>query len=235
MRKLLAILIFGIICVSGTSCSGGSDGDIELTDSTPLAPTLIFPAQNELCITNLLEFKWNASTNTDGGPLLYVFEIAKDNQFSNIVISEVQTSTSKIVTLEKGVAYFWRVKAKSVKNIESAYSAISKFYTEEIPNSNHLPFAPALANPNLGQTLNNTTTVNLQWSATDIDLDPLKYDVFFGKDKDALVLVAENIENTNFEVSLNTAQTTYFWKVIVKDNKGTAVTGPIWHFKVGAL
>ena len=235
MRKLLTILILSIFCVSGISCSGGSEGDIELTDSAPLAPTLLFPAQNELCITNLLEFKWNASATTNGDPVLYVFEIAKDNQFSNIVVSEVLTSTSKIVTLEKGIAYFWRVKAKTVKNIESAYSTTSKFYTEEVPISNHLPFAPTLGNPILGLTLNNITTVNLQWSAIDIDQDPLKYDVFFGKNKDALVLIAENIENTNLDISTFNAQTIYYWKVIVKDNKGTAVTGPIWHFKVGAL
>ena len=95
------------------------------------------------------------STDTlSGYGLDHIFEIAKDNLFSNKVKSEVLTSLSKIVTLEKGFAYYWRVKAKSSKNIESEFSSISQFYTEEIPQSNHLPFAPELIYPFLNHELN---------------------------------------------------------------------------------
>lgn len=233
MKKILYILVFSVIY---TSCSSGSSDDSGTnSDSTPTAPILVFPAQDQLCIDNTLNFTWNASTNADGSSVIYTFEIAKDNQFSNIVTSEVLTKLSKIVTLDKGVAYYWRVKAKSSKNIESDYSATSQFYTEEVPNSNHLPFAPAIINPTLGQNLDNVSTVNLEWTATDVDNDPLKYDVYFGKDKDALALVAQDSNNTSFEATLDTPQTTYYWKVVVKDDKGAQVTGQLWDFKVNNL
>lgn len=233
MKKTLYILVLSIICAS---CSSGSSDDGGGTsDSKPSAPTLIFPAQDQLCITNTLNFTWNASTNADGSSVIYVFEIAKDNQFSNIVTSEVLTSLSKIITLDKGVAYYWRVKARSIKNIESDYSTTSQFYTEEIPQSNHLPFAPALVNPFLNQHFDNVNTVNLQWTASDVDNDPLKYDVYFGKNNESLALVMENSNSTSLEVNLDAPQTTYYWKVVVKDDKGGQITGQIWEFSVDTL
>lgn len=234
MKNIIYILVFSIICES-CSPSSDDDGSQQNSDSTPSTPELLFPAQDQLCITNTLNFTWNASTNADGSSLIYTFEIATDNQFSNIVVSEIQTSLSRIVTLEKGVAYYWRVKARSSKNIESNYSKISQFYTEEIPNTNNLPFSPALVAPFTGQTFDNTNSVDLEWTASDVDQDPLKYDVYFGKDKDALTLAAENTDNTSLQVSLDTANTTYYWRVVVKDDKGAKVTGALWNFKVNDL
>ena len=232
MKKILYILVLSIL---GSSCSsdpnGDGDGIGQGLESTPSIPVLVFPAQNQLCITNTLDFKWNASSNEDGSSVVYIFEIAKDNQFTNIVVSDVQTSLSKIVTLEKGFAYYWRVKARSVRSIESEYSSTSQFYTEEIPNSNNLPFSPALVAPFMNQTFDGTNNVSLQWTATDVDKDPLKFDVYFGKDKDALTLVAEDTENTSLQVTLDTPKTTYYWRVIVKDDKEAQVTGPLWSFK----
>jgi hypothetical protein len=231
MKKILYSIVFSIICSSCSSSPSGSED----ADSIPSVPVLVFPAQDQLCITNTLDFKWNASTNSDGSSVIYTFEIAKDNQFSDIVVTETQTSLSKIVTLEKGFAYYWRAKARSSKNIESDYSPTSQFYTEEVPNSNNLPFSPALVAPFIGQTFDGTNSISLQWTASDVDKDPLKFDVYFGKDKDALTVVAQDTENTSLQVTLDTAQTTYYWKVIVKDDKGAQVTGPLWSFKADNL
>lgn len=228
MKKILYILVFSII---NASCSSDSSNGSELTvDSRPSIPQLTFPSQDQLCITNTLNFTWDASTNEDGSSVIYVFEIAKDNLFSNTIKSEVITSLSKIVTLEKGFAYYWRVKAKSSKNIESEYSTISQFYTEEIPQSNHLPFAPELINPKLNQTINDESTTILEWKASDVDKDPLKYDLYFGKDKDNLTLLIENSDDTSFQVNLDTSETTYYWKVIVKDDNGGLINGQLWSF-----
>ncbi|GAB7258038.1 hypothetical protein [Polaribacter sp. OB-PA-B3] len=230
MRKLLYIFICSMIY---SSCSKNDDGDLNpSTDSIPSAPSLVYPAQNQLCIDNTLEFKWNTSTNDDGSSVVYIFEIAADNQFSTTIVSEVQTSLSKIVTLDKGLAYYWRVKAKSSKGIESDYSNISQFYTEEIPNSNNLPFSPDNVTPFVGQNFDGINTLDLQWTASDVDNDPLKYDVYFGKNKNDLKLMLENTEQTLLTVIADSPQTTYYWQVTVKDDKGGETNSPIWNFKV---
>ncbi|GGD03734.1 fibronectin type III domain-containing protein [Hyunsoonleella pacifica] len=219
-----------------TSCSSGgddSDGGNQTSDSKPTAPALVFPAQNQLCTTNTLNFEWQASINEDGSSVIYILEIAKDNQFTNKVVDEVLTDLSKIITLEKGLAYYWRVKARSTRSVESDYSPTSQFYTEEVPNSNHLPFAPSLVAPFLGQILENGTSITiLEWTGADVDNDPITFDVYFGNDKDALSLVSENTQNNTFDVNLDTADTTYYWKVVVIDDKGASVTGPVWYFKL---
>ena len=235
MKNIIYILVFSIIYASCSPSSDDEGSGQQNSDSTPSAPELSFPAQDQLCTTNTLNFTWNASTNADGSSVIYTFEIATDNQFSTIVVSEIQTSLSRIVTLEKGVAYYWRVKAISSKNIESDYSKPSQFYTEEVPNTNNLPFSPALVAPFIGEAFDNTNSVDLEWTASDVDQDPLEYDVYFGKDKDALILETENTTNTSIQVSLDTANTTYYWRVVVKDDKGAKVTGPLWYFKINDL
>lgn len=235
MKNIIYILVISLICASCSSGSGDDPGGEQNKNSTPSVPVLVFPSQNQLCIDNTLNFNWNASTNEDGSSVIYTFEIATDNQFTNIVVSEIQTSLSKIVTLDKGVAFYWRVKAKSIKNIESAYSAVSQFYTEEVPNTNNLPFSPANVTPFVGQNFDGVSTISLEWTASDVDNDPLKFDVYFGKDKNALSLVSEDIENTTLQVTADTANTIYYWQVVAKDDKSAQTRGPVWDFKVNSL
>ena len=235
MKKILYILVFSVMAASCSSGSADEDGSGQNSDSTPSVPQLVFPSQDQLCIENTLNFTWNASTNEDGSSVIYTFEIATDNQFSNIVVSEIQTSTSKIVTLDKGVAFYWRVKAKSSKNIESAYSPVSQFYTEEVPNTNNLPFSPANVTPFVGQNFDGVSTISLEWTASDVDNDPLKFDVYFGKDKNALTLVSGDTGNASLDVIADTANTIYYWQVIAKDDKGAQTSSPVWDFKVNSL
>lgn len=231
-NTIFKLMLITFVCMS---CSSGGDSDDGEggVESKPTTPSLVFPGQDQLCTTNTLNFEWKASTNEDGSSVIYTLEIAKDNQFSNKIIDEVLTDLSKVVTLEKGFAYYWRVKSRSTKSIESDYSPISQFYTEEVPNSNHLPFAPSLINPFLGQTLEEgKTSVTLEWFASDVDKDPLTFDVYFGKNKDALNKIADNTSATTFEANLDSTATTYYWRIKVKDNKGAEVTGPLWYFKL---
>ncbi|WP_139959557.1 hypothetical protein [Flavicella sediminum] len=222
------MLVFSFIY---SSCSPEGNSDTEFnSDSTPSVPILTFPSQDQLCLTNTLKFTWDASINEDGSSVIYIFEIAKDNLFSNKVSSEVLTSLSKFVILEKGFAYYWRVKARSSKNIESEYSSISQFYTEEIAESNHLPFAPELILPFFNQSLSSINTTTLEWRSSDVDNDPLKYDVYFGKDEDSLTLMIENLSDTSFKVNLDPSAATYYWKIVVKDDKGGKTTGQLWSF-----
>ena len=53
-----------------------------------------------------------------------------------------------------------------------------------------------------------------------------------GKDKDALTLVSEDISANTIQVNLDAVDTTYYWKVVVQDDKGALVTGPIWYFNL---
>ncbi|HEY9221067.1 MAG TPA: hypothetical protein VIO43_05755 [Lutibacter sp.] len=215
------------------SCGGGGDGDEPtpppVVNTAPTVPTLTYPTNNLLCIDNVLNFQWNASTDAEGGVITYQIEVSKNTQFSPLAHNVTSTTASKSITLEKGIAYYWRVKATDSKSASSNYSTTFSFYTEGVGVTNHLPFSPVLVSPTLN-SLQTTATVNLQWTATDVDAsDTLTYDVYFGAVNLPLTATTPNHPSTSLNVNLNPS-TTYFWKVVVKDGKGGQTIGQVWSF-----
>lgn len=229
MKKHIYILVIGFIVIS---CSGGGDSPSPSptpTNTAPTIPTLVAPSINKLCIDNSVSFQWDASTDINNDPILYQIQIATDNQFTAVVKSFEGTANTQTISLEKGIAYYWRVKATDSKSLSSKYSSTYSFYTEGVAVVNHLPFAPELLQPTLN-SLVNPTVATLNWNAQDVDVnDVLVYDVYFGIDNPPATKVASNITTKTLDVNILAAKK-YYWKVIVKDNKGGETIGQIWSF-----
>ena len=229
MRNLLYIAILSISLVS---CGGGgSDTPTPppVVNTAPTVPTLASPTNNLLCIDNVVNFQWNASTDAEGGVITYEIQVAKNTLFSPVSHTQTSTTTNKSITLEKGIAYYWRVKATDNKSASSNYSAIFSLYTEGVGITNHLPFSPVLVSPTLN-SVQTTATVNLQWTASDVDAsDSLTYDVYFGIANPPTVVTSANQSASTLNKTVS-ASTTYYWKVVVKDNKGGQTIGQVWNF-----
>lgn len=231
MKKLIYSVIVSVLI---SSCGGGDDSIPtpipEPENRVPAKPTLVDPVNNLLCVDNVVSFNWNTASDPDGNTVSYLLEIAENNIFSPISHSFSISTTSKAVSLEKGVAYYWRVKTKDSKNATSDYSSVYQFYTEGEGVINHLPFTPSLLTPALNEGVQDAT-VTLEWSGSDVDTnDTLSYDVYFGTNNPPATKLAENQFETTLEVTLNTA-TKYYWNIVVKDGKGGQTIGPIWTFK----
>lgn len=230
MKKYIFIAIVSLLIIA---CGGGSD----TPDPTPPAPqnkapntpVQSEPTNNKLCIDNTVVFSWNASTDPDGDNVSYELQIATNNTFSENLQSKTSNSTSISVTLEKGIAYYWRIKAKDGKNASSSYSSVFNFYTEGEGVSNHLPFSPEIVAPEINAVVQ-TESVDLKWTASDVDNDDLTFDVYFGTDNPPTEKVSENINETTVNRTLE-ASKTYYWKVVVKDDKGGITIGQVWGFK----
>ncbi|MDT8413543.1 MAG: SusE domain-containing protein [Vicingaceae bacterium] len=218
------------LSISLWSCGGGDEPTpAPVVNTAPTVPTLTYPTDKLLCIDNVLNFQWNASTDAEGGVISYEIQVAKDNLFTQIAHTQTSTTTSKSITLEKGVAYYWRIKATDNKSVASNYSATFSFYTEGVGITNHLPFSPELVAPELN-SLVQTPTANLQWTASDVDTsDTLTYDVYFGTVKDNLPIVSPNQSAKTYSAAI-TASKTYYWKVVVKDGNGGQTIGQVWSF-----
>ncbi|NEW80445.1 MAG: hypothetical protein GZ086_13700, partial [Gelidibacter sp.] len=149
--------------------------------------------------------------------------------FAPISHTQTSTTTNKSITLEKGIAYYWRVKATDSKNASSNYSSTFSLYTEGVGVTNHLPFSPVLVSPVLN-SVQTTATVNLQWTASDVDTsDSLTYDVFFGTANLPTAIVSANQSPSSLNRTVSAA-TKYYWKVVVKDGKGGQTIGQVWSF-----
>ncbi len=228
MKKIIYIAVISSFI---WSCgSGGGDEPTPQENSAPTIPELVFPTDNLLCIDNVLAFQWDASIDADGDAISYEIQVATDNQFSQIAHEIKSSTTTKTITLDRGIAYYWRVKAADAKNLESEYSSTFHFYTESDGSINHIPFSPELVSPELGEVVQ-TSTVILQWEANDVDTaDILTFDVYYGADKDNLSKISSNESETNLETLTLESSTTYYWKVIVKDGNGGETMGQVWQF-----
>lgn len=211
------------------SC-GGKDDPPPPVNQAPSTPATIYPANNELCIDNNVNFRWNPSTDPDGGTITYTLEVSENSSFSPIDHSRSTTSTSETINLNRGVSFYWRVRAKDSENASSENSSANGFYTEGDGVSNYAPFSPVLVAPSLNETVQ-STTANLQWSASDVDNDALKYDVYFGTVNPPTEIVSSNQDATSYTTATLSPSSTYYWKVVAKDNNGGQTIGQVWHFK----
>jgi hypothetical protein len=232
MKNLIYLSIVGLLFIS---CSGGGDDPAPtptpvVTNKAPSTPTLVTPIDNKLCVDNTVAFQWNPSTDVNNDPITYQIQVAKDNTFGQIVKTAETSNAAQTIALEKNTAYYWRIKATDSKGLSSDYSATYKFYTSGDAVVNHLPFSPELVEPALNTVLN-TTTAALKWNATDVDAtDVLSYDVYFGTVNPPTSKITENTATKTLDVTLESAKE-YFWKVVVKDNKGGETVGQVWKFK----
>lgn len=167
MKKFLYTIV---ISITLGSCGGGASDSPEPTpppaaNKVPTIPTLVAPTNNKLCIDNSISFQWNSSTDPDGDAITYQIQVAKDNQFSQIAHTLSGSATNQSISLEKGVAYYWKVKAIDSKNLASDYSSTFQCYTEGVGEINHLPFTPALVKPDLNSVVQ-TANTTLEWNAS---------------------------------------------------------------------
>ena len=89
---------------------------------------------------------------------------------------------------------------------------------------------PQLVKPSLEASV--ATTVDLEWSASDVDTsDVLTYDIYWGTSASSLTSSKTNLTTKTAQLTGLQSGTTYYWKVVVKDNKGGETIGQIWNFK----
>lgn len=230
MKKsyLYLLVAVGTILIS---CGGGDDSDtIPIDENTaPTVPNQIFPLGNEICTDNNVIFQWAASTDAESNSISYRIEVSENSSFSPIRYNESSFSESKLISLEKGKAYYWRIKAVDSRNLESNYSESLQFITEGEGVSNHVPFAPTLVAPALEAEVDGTSTV-LSWTASDIDGDALLFDVYLDTNENPITKITEDQAETTFNVTGLSPLTKYYFKVAVKDDKGATSVGQVWNF-----
>ena len=105
------------------------------------------------------------------------------------------------------------------------------------PPTNTAPFAPRNPLPADGAVRvpvaaeGEPIAVSLVWAGGDPNpWDAVVYDVYFGSAEDSLVSVAEGLETASIDISDLAAGTTFYWKIVARDNAGGETPGPVWRF-----
>lgn len=228
---------FYLLVISFIAACGGSDSNDPDPDpdpdpiAAPLAATLVFPDNNTECnegvvineTQSTVTFDWNASQNTDS------YEVNLRNLNTNTSTKTNSNTNSADITLERGVPYEWFVVSKANGTNETASSSIWKFYNQGPGVENYAPFPAEAVNPGRGAAIDNTGTVQLEWSGSDVDNDITEYDVLFGTDSDPTTLLGTTQDSF---IDATIATGVYYWRVISKDSQGNSSESEIFEFSV---
>ncbi|MDC8006199.1 carboxypeptidase-like regulatory domain-containing protein [Aureisphaera galaxeae] len=92
----------------------------------PLAPVLVFPADNANGIDTQVDFIWNSSMN-DTDPIVYTFELRNGTTNEIMMAENLEDTTYSVSGLSVGTNYFWQVTASDDVNapVESALSSFT--------------------------------------------------------------------------------------------------------------
>jgi|GEM_PF-1910675 len=95
-------------------------------------------------------------------------------------------------------------------------------------NPPEVPSAPSPAN---GGTLD-SVSIELSWTCSDPDGDPLSYDIYIDTSSIPEILVA-TVDTTSYTPVGLHYDYTYYWKIVATDTTGLATEGPVWSFSFG--
>jgi uncharacterized protein (TIGR02145 family) len=95
-------------------------------------------------------------------------------------------------------------------------------------NINHAPAAPSNPDPATGAS-DVGLTPTLTWVCTDINGDDLTYDIYLGLAASP-PLVESGHPDSSWTSSQLLPDTTYYWKIVARDDGGLQTEGPIWTF-----
>jgi hypothetical protein len=192
----------------------------ELLNKPPNSPINPTPGDNEKGVSIFPVLSWSSS-DPDEDTLLYDLYFGKDRELG-LLVSNLAKSNYATKKLEFGTKYNWKIVVKDERG-KIKEGPIWTFTT------NYLPNVPNYLYPQDGAT-NVSTKPILIWEASDPDGDELKYDIYFGKNPNFKIPIISNYEKTQFETDNLDFKTTYYWKIVAKDNKGGAREGNIWKF-----
>ena len=141
-----------------------------------------------------------------------------------LVVAALTEPTYTPPPLEPLSQYYWRVVVRDAFGLETE-GPTWIFATRA---ANTPPFPPYDPVPVVG-AINVSADVLLDWSAADIDLDPLVFDVYFGTSSPP-PLVASNVALSWFDPGTLSFESTYYWRIVVRDPMLEEVSGPEWSF-----
>mgnify|MGYP003840905941 CR=1 FL=1 len=159
MKKAITLyLSLAVLCIAGSCSSGGDDDSPGPTPPPPAEnnnPTavsqLIYPSSDLLCIESTIIFEWGAASDVDGDPISYILVVAEDRNFTNIVEQRTVSTTSLSITLQPGVAYYWKVTAIDNQGGESDSSATFAFLSGLMTYKGAKSFS--ISTPSLAQAI----------------------------------------------------------------------------------
>ena len=193
-----------------------------LMATTPLAPTLISPADLATGVGLTPSLSWNASQ----GAASYQVQVSSTANFSDIVFNQSGiTATSTAVTSELSniTAYYWRVNATNAVGT-GLWSQVWSFTTIGLPS---IPPAPVLISP-ANSAYSVVVSPTVSWNAS---TGAASYRVQISATPDFAIPVFDQSGLTSSSTTVSpplSNNTLYYWRVNATNTTGTSVWSSVW-------
>jgi len=200
-----------------------------LGNQPPLAPSNPGPADGSVIEELDIDLEWNC-IDLDGDTLVYdvYFGTSEDSALvdsldPSVLLSSEQVEDSyDLDVLEYNQPYYWKIVAKDGHE----HSTAGQVWGFII---NRPPMAPSEPTPIDGAS-DQMIYLNLNWVCSDPDGDTLTYDVYLGTEVDALSITG-NIDTCTFEPEDLEYSSTFYWKIVAKDDYGHSTESEVWSFE----
>ncbi|MDP5061558.1 MAG: hypothetical protein NWP64_06520 [Maribacter sp.] len=223
------LVLMACLFMAVTSCKKKSAAN------PPEAVQLAFPEENSECTTGVslgeeisqVEFRWGLADNTE------TYELRVTNISTGTVQTIVSASNSAKLPIAKGTQFSWFVRSRN-SEVEQTVSSEEWYFYNSGSRTTFAPFPATIESPassdNVFKDINNE--VELSWSASDLDDDIDRYEVYFSVETPPVDLIRELSSTvTNVKVSV-TSDTVYYWRVVVIDEEGNKSDTGVYNFKV---
>jgi len=199
------------------------------TNNAPAKPNTPTPADGAANQAVDVNLGWTCS-DPDGDSLVYDVYFGS-SETPPLVVNEQSSNAFDPGTLSKGTKYYWKIVAKDGRG---GVTESDRWSFTTIPDpTNNPPTKPATPTP-ADEAIDQSLDVNLGWSCSDPDGDPLMYDVYFGSNPSPSLVSYEQSSNA-FDPGTLSKGTTYYWKIVAKDERGGVTESDKWSFTTSNL
>lgn len=186
----------------------------------PLVPSSPSPANQAEGVETGLLLQWTGGDEDPDDLVLYAIYFGATED-PPLLISGLSGTGFQLPSLKSYTTYYWRVVAED-NHHNVTIGPLWSFTT-----GNRAPqIADVFPQPDQEVYFG---SVYLSWQAEDPDGDSLVYDVYFGTALEP-ELVASDLSDSHWNLGALLEDTSYSWRVVVKDAHGASTTSPIYEF-----
>ncbi len=170
-----------------------------------------------------LELSWT-STDVEGDLLTYDVYFGTADP-PDLVASDIDTAIYDPEMLIFSQTYFWKIV------VEDSYGNVTEgdvWSLTTMIDPNLTPTIPSDPLP-ADRAANQPLDVDLRWTCSDPENDPLTYDVYFGTSREP-ELLSQDQSQTIFDPGDMIIGQRYYWKIVAKDDHDHITEGPLWSF-----